>query len=89
VNHTITFNKLRTKAPLTPIEQYAIDVVTKLRKEHKLRQQDIAIIIDASPSFVGNVENIYNVSKYNLKHINTIADYFQISPKAFVPDKAL
>ena len=80
---------MRTKALITPIEQYAIDVVTKLRREHKLRQKDIAKIIDASASFVGNVENIYNASKYNLKHINSLADYFQLSPKAFVPDNAL
>jgi len=89
VNHNNTLNKVRTKAPITPIEQYVIDAVTKLRRAHRLSQRDIAKIINASASFIGNVENIYNGSKYNLKHINSLADYFQMSPKAFLPDKAL
>jgi len=77
------------KVNISPIEQHVIDVVTKLRKERNLRQVDIALIIDTSPSFVGNVENTSNVSKYNLKHINCLADYFQISPKVFFPEQAL
>jgi transcriptional regulator with XRE-family HTH domain len=71
---------------LDPIEQHVIDKVIKLRKDSKMRQQDIASILHTTTSFVGNVENNRNQAKYNLKHINVLADYFGLSPKYFLPD---
>lgn len=71
---------------LDPIEQHVIDKVIKLRKDSKMRQQDIAVILHTTTSFVGNVENNRNQAKYNLKHINVLADYFGLSPKYFLPD---
>lgn len=67
------------------IEQHVIDFVRKLRADRKLRQEDIAFIIGVKASFIGNVENISNPAKYNLKHINIFADHFGLSPKDFLP----
>lgn len=68
-----------------PIEQFTIDAVIKLRHQHKLKARDIANILGTSISFVGNVESSINPAKYNLKHINLLAEYFQLSPKFFLP----
>jgi len=74
---------------IEPIEQHVIDVIRKLRRSKKMRQEDLANIINTSTSFVGNVENVRNPAKYNLKHINAISDYFGLSPKYFLPDSSL
>jgi len=70
------------------IEQYVIDFVRNLRLERGLRQEDIAHIIDVKPSFIGNIESSSNRAKYNLKHINSLANYFGLSPKDFLPKEA-
>lgn len=72
-----------------PIEQFTIDVVIKLRHQHKLRARDIANILNTSNSFIGNVESSTNPAKYNLKHISLLANYFQLSPRYFLPDYPL
>jgi transcriptional regulator with XRE-family HTH domain len=69
------------------IEQYVIDVVSKLRRDNNLRQSDLGFILEVSPSFIGNVENYKNPAKYNLKHVGLLAHYFKLSPKFFVPEK--
>ncbi|MCX2479380.1 hypothetical protein OQY15_09790 [Pedobacter sp. MC2016-15] len=71
-----------------PIEQFTIDFVIKLKQKHNLRSIDIANIINTSGSFIGNVESPTNPAKYNLKHINSLAAYFKISPQCFLPDAA-
>jgi transcriptional regulator with XRE-family HTH domain len=74
---------------LEAIEQYVIDFVRELRTERNLRQEDIAYILDVKPSFIGNVESTSNIAKYNLKHINKLADHFGLSPQDFLPKNPL
>lgn len=74
---------------ISAIEQHVIDFVKELREEKNLTQRDIASIIGKTPSFVGNVESINNRAKYNLTHINLLADYFELSPQAFLPEKPI
>jgi len=80
---------MKPSEKIHPIEQYAIDVVKKLRMQHKLTQSDIAKILGLGGSFIGNVENSNKCTRYNLKHLNTIAAYFNISPQDFVPQKPI
>lgn len=70
---------------VTPFEQYTIDFVRKLRITTKTSQKDLARIINVSKSFIGNVENKNENAKYNLKHINMLAEYFNISPRELIP----
>lgn len=74
---------------LEKIEQYVIDFVRELRLKNNLTQEDIANILDVKPSFVGNVESPGNRAKYNLKHINKLADHFGLSPQDFLPKNSL
>ena len=66
------------------IEQFAIDQVRILRLKSGLSQREIGEIINASTSFVCNVESPKNPAKYNLRHIRLIADHFKVSPKDFI-----
>ncbi|HEY0175627.1 MAG TPA: helix-turn-helix transcriptional regulator [Pedobacter sp.] len=77
------------EAEINPLEQYVIDFVRKLRIDHDLSQRDIAMIINTSISFIGNVESKRCTVRYNLKHINLLAAHFKLSPKTFFPEKAL
>lgn len=72
---------------IEPIEQYVIDFVIKIRQENNLSQQDIANIIGISRSYIKDIENPKSIAKYNLRHINALADYFNISPSSFLPSK--
>lgn len=70
------------------IEQHVIDFVSGLRAKHNLTQEDIGTIIGVSRSFVKNIENGKSRAKYNLNHIDKLADHFGLSPKDFLPQKA-
>lgn len=74
---------------ITPIEQYVIDFVLDLRVKKKISQQGIADIIRLSRSFIADVENPNSPAKYNVRHVNALADHFGMSPKAFFPEKAM
>jgi transcriptional regulator with XRE-family HTH domain len=76
------------KVKLSAIEQHVVDFVIELRVKHNLKQEDIATIIGAKRTFITNVESGKNRAKYNLNHIDKIADHFGLSPKDFLPEKA-
>ncbi len=80
---------MESKAKISKIEQYIIDFIYKLRKGKNLNQADIATIIGVSRVFVTNVENPSNRAKYNIDHINALADHFGMSPRDFLPEKAI
>lgn len=78
-----------TKALLSPIEQYVIDVVKKKREERGWSQKDLAYEMNLSIGYIGDIESIKERAKFNLKHINELAKIFECSPKDFLPDKPL
>ncbi|HZW71459.1 MAG TPA: helix-turn-helix transcriptional regulator [Hanamia sp.] len=73
---------------LSAIEQHVIDFVTEVRLKNELKQEDIATIIGVGRSFVAKVEDRKHRAKYNLNHIDKLADHFGLSPKDFLPEKA-
>jgi transcriptional regulator with XRE-family HTH domain len=77
---------MKEKVKIDPIEQHVIDIVRKLRRNKRLRQRDLAKILNTSSSFIGNVENGHNPAKYNLKHISRLAEHFELSPRFFLPE---
>jgi transcriptional regulator with XRE-family HTH domain len=72
---------------ISKIEQYVIDFVRELRTSKDLTQEDIGNILGLSRSFVKNIESSNQVHKYNLTHINALADYFGMAPTDFLPAK--
>jgi len=77
---------MENKEKISRIEQYIIDYVMKLRIEKNLNQEDIATVLGVSRVFITNIENSENRSKYNIDHINLLADHFGMSPKDFLPE---
>lgn len=73
---------------ITPIDKYVIDFVKTLRVAKNLTQEDIGNIIGVSRSFIRDVEGNKNRAKFNIHHINALGDYFGMSPRAFLPEKA-
>ncbi|MEO6729513.1 MAG: helix-turn-helix transcriptional regulator [Candidatus Dojkabacteria bacterium] len=76
------------KSFLTEIEQYVVDFVLKLRIEKELDQADIASILDVKQPFIAGIESRKSRAKYNLNHIDKLADHFGLSPKDFLPEKS-
>lgn len=79
---------MKVQEHISPIEQYVIDFVRKYRAEKKLSQEDIGNILELSRSYIGDIESPNSRAKYNMTHINNLADHFGISPKEFFPDQA-
>jgi transcriptional regulator with XRE-family HTH domain len=73
---------------ISEIDQFVIDLIRELRLQKGLTQDDIGNIIGISRAFVSDIENTNRRAKYNLRHINALADYFNMSPKDFLPDRA-
>lgn len=77
------------KNAVAPVEQYVIDFVRKLRIEKGYTQEQLGYIIGVSKVYVSNIEKLNHNAKYNLKHINALADHFGISLRLFFPEKAI
>jgi transcriptional regulator with XRE-family HTH domain len=77
------------ESTLTPIEQYVIDTVRKMRQEKSWSQKELSFQMDLSIGFIGDVENPNYRAKYNLNHINELAKVFGCSPRDFLPDAPL
>jgi transcriptional regulator with XRE-family HTH domain len=73
---------------ISEFEQSVIDIITDFRKTKKLTQKEFADILQLSREFIRDIENHKKPAKYNLDHINALADYFNISPREFLPKKA-
>jgi len=74
---------------ISPIEQSIIEFVRKLRADKNLTQEDIGNIIGVKQSYIASVESLKSRAKYNINHVNSLADHFGMSPKDFLPEKAL
>ncbi|HWY37591.1 MAG TPA: helix-turn-helix transcriptional regulator [Bacteroidia bacterium] len=77
-----------SKTKISAIEQHVIDYVIELRVKNQLTRENIAVILGVGKSFVAKVEDKNERAKYNLNHIDKLADHFGLSPKDFLPQKA-
>jgi transcriptional regulator with XRE-family HTH domain len=77
-----------TKNNKTEIEQFVIDKIKEIRIQKGFSQDDIAVFLNKSRGFIGQVESPNHSSKYNLNHINKLAIELKCSPKDFLPENA-
>jgi transcriptional regulator with XRE-family HTH domain len=68
------------------IEQFVINTAREKRMQKNISQSELAHLLDVSPGFIGKVESSNYTSKYNLNHINKLAQIFNCSPRAFLPE---
>lgn len=71
------------------IDQFVIDKVREIRLERGISQAELAVHVDLSRGFIGDVENPRHRAKYNLKHLNKIAIALNCSIRDFFPEKYL
>jgi transcriptional regulator with XRE-family HTH domain len=77
------------KIQKSKIDWYIISQVTKKRLEKGYTQEDLAIHLNISTGFIGQVESPSSRAKYNNQHLNELAKYFKCSPRDFLPEKPL
>jgi transcriptional regulator with XRE-family HTH domain len=71
------------------IELFVINKVRALRVQNKITQSELAFRLGVSNGFVGQVESPKSPSKYNLNHIDKLAEIFECSPQEFIPINAI
>lgn len=69
------------------IEFFVINKVREKREHFKLSQSELAVKLNVSNGFIGQVESSKHPSKYNLNHLDKLAEIFECSPKDFLPEK--
>lgn len=74
---------------MTEIEKYIIEKIKNIRKARGLSQLELSQKLDMSDSFISHVEAPSKRAKYNINHLNKIAEIFNCSPKDFWPENPL
>ncbi|WP_414656174.1 helix-turn-helix domain-containing protein [Flavobacterium sp.] len=69
------------------IELFVIEKVKEKREQFNLSQSELAVKLDVSNGFIGQVESTKYPAKYNLNHLNKLSKIFDCSPKEFLPEK--
>ena len=71
------------------IDWFIINRVKDYRIRLGFEQDDVAVHLDVSNGFIGQIESPNYRAKYNNGHLNEIAKLFKCSPKDFFPEKPL
>jgi len=70
-------------------ELAVVENVKKKRKELNRPQSYIAMILDVSDGYIGQIESPKYPSMYSLNQLNIISKDFECSPKDFMPEKGI
>ena len=76
--------KLKTKFELEVVKK-----VKEIREAKGFTQDDIAVFLDFTRGFIGQIESPNSPSKYNLNHLNILSIEMGCSPKDFLPEKGV
>ena len=71
------------------IDWFIVNKVKEMRVEKNLSQVDIAVHLNVSTGFIGQVESPNYRAKYKTMHLNDLAKLLKCAPKDFLPDKPL
>jgi transcriptional regulator with XRE-family HTH domain len=69
------------------IENYVSNKVKEMRIAHNLSQTELAVLLNVSNGFIGQVESSNSPTKYNLDQLNQLAIILKCSIKDFVPEQ--
>ncbi|GLU51552.1 transcriptional regulator [Dyadobacter frigoris] len=73
-------------AEKTDFEIAVINEVRKVRKSKGFSQDDLAMFLNLTRGFIGQIESPKFASKYNVNHLGILAKEMNCSPKDFMPD---
>lgn len=85
----LALDRMANKNLKSKIDWFIISQVKEMRNTRGLEQDDIAIHLNVSTGFIGQIESQNFRAKYNTQHINELAKLFKCSPKDFMPEKPL
>ena len=66
-----------------------VENVRKIRKRNGKTQPYIAMILNVTDGYIGQVESINSASMYSHDQLNQLATEFQCSPKEFMPEYSI
>ena len=69
------------------IENYVSNKVKEMRIAKNLSQSELAVLLNVSNGFIGQVESSNSPTKYNLDQLNQLAIIFKCSIKDFIPEQ--
>lgn len=72
-----------------PLDEYIILAVKKRRLELNLTQEQLSLELDLNTAFVGLVETPSRREKYNINHLNKLAEILDCSIGDFLPSPFL
>jgi transcriptional regulator with XRE-family HTH domain len=75
-------------AEKSDFEIAVINQVRKVRKAKGYTQDDLAMFLNLTRGFIGQIESPKFPSKYNIEHIGVLAREMNCSPKDLMPDQA-
>lgn len=70
-------------------EMLVVELVKSKRQSQNISQKELAFLMDLSIGFVGRVESPKFPAKWNLDHLNKLAEVLECSPKDFIPDNVV
>jgi len=70
----------------TDFEIAVINQVRKVRREKGFSQDDLAMFLNLTRGFIGQIESPKFPSKYNVNHLGILAKEMDCSPKDLMPD---
>lgn len=79
------FLSMKYSGKLSPLDKYIILAVRKKREEQGIAQADLSVRMELNDKFVGNVESFRQKAKYNINHLNKIAEILNCSLADFLP----
>ncbi|WP_293785895.1 helix-turn-helix transcriptional regulator [uncultured Pedobacter sp.] len=66
-----------------------VENVKRLRKQNNKSQTYLAMILDVSDGYIGQIESLNSGSMYSYDQLNKIAKDLNCSPKEFMPENSL
>lgn len=73
----------------TELDLYIVAKVKEMRLQNKWSQAVLATKLNVSNGFFAQIENPKHRAKYNISHLNKLAQIFNCSPQDFLPEKPL
>ena len=72
--------------------QFELDVIerVKLRRQKlNISQKELSYLMDLSIGFIGKIESPKYPTKWNLDHLNKLAEILNCSPRDFLPESSI
>lgn len=74
---------------MSRLDLYIIDKVRELRESKSISQDNLSVLMGFSEKLIGSIENPTLGAKYNIRHLNLLAQALECSLWDLLPQKPL